>query len=196
VLTSVLASCSRTPEHSIVNAKRLIVPPNEDLGEAVAGLKFRGTFTLETHGEPVLVTDPIYLGDIYNSKGDEKAVYVREHGMLLVDFGGDTGGPVWWQAPYLLMPISMHYKDGEPKPKEGVAVLAEEVACDSGSFVFLPVTSELPLSLQRQIEEVVQKRNGALLRLPEGKYSFFYEQFDPPKPNMVGLYRNIVARKD
>ena len=188
-------SCSRMNTDSFVNPKRLIVPPDEDLGEAVAGLKFRGSFWLETHGEPVLLTDPIYLADIYNSKDDEKAVYVREHGVLLVDFGGDTGGPVWWQPPYLLLPISMHYED-EPSLKKGVKVLADDVGCDSGSFVFLPVTDEMPASLKHQIQEVVRKRNGALLPLPAGRYSFFYEQFDAPQSNEVAMYRNIVAKKD
>ncbi len=195
LMLAATTSCSRMNSNSIADTARLVVPPNEDLGDAVAGLKFRGLFSLETHGEPVLLTDPIYLADIYNSKDDERAVYVRGHGVLLVDFGGDTGGPVWWQPPYLLLPISMHYKDG-PTPPRGVKVLADEVGCDSGSFVFLPVTDQMPASLKREIQEVVRKRNGALLPLPAGRYSFFYEQFDAPQSNMVAMYRNIVARKD
>lgn len=190
-----LLAIRRMNSNSIIDAARLLVPPNEDLGDSVAGLKFRGLFTLETHGEPVLLTDPIYLADIYNSTDDERAIYVREQGVLLGDFGGDVNGPVWWQAPYLLLPISMHYED-EPMPPEGVTVLAGEVACDSGSLVFLPVTDQIPASLLREIEEVVDQGNGALLPLPRGRYSFFYEQFDAPQSNMVAMYRNIVARKD
>jgi hypothetical protein len=190
-----VVSCSRTNTDSIVETKRLIVPADEGLEKIGEGLKFRGEFWLETRGEPVLLTDPTYLADVYNSKDDEKATYVREHGVLLLDFGGDTGSPVWWRPPYLILPLSMHYK-ADLSPGEDVKVFAREVSCDSGSFVFLPVTDEMPTSLKKEIQEVIQKGHGALLPLPPGRYSFFYEQFDAPQSNMASMYRNIVVRKD
>lgn len=196
LMLSVAASCSRMDNSSIARTGRLIVPSNEILeADVFEGLEFSGTFSLETHGEPVLLTDPIYLADIYNLKDDERATYIRKHGVLLVDFGGDIGSPVWWQPPYLRMPISAHYED-KSAPTRGAQVLADEVRCDSGSFVFLPVTDQMPASLKREVERVVREGDGALLSLPTGRYSFFYEQFDAPEPNMAAMYRNIVARKD
>lgn len=195
ILIAIVTSCSRIGRGSIVDVKRLITPSKDEILELDIG--FRSTFVLVTHGEPVLVTDPIYLmPGTYNSSDDEKALYLREHAVLLSSFGGDAGGPALWKDPYLLIPLSMHYEDADPAQKPGVKVLPGGFCSDSGSLVFLPFTSDMPPSLRRQIDEVVRKGNGALLPLPEGKYSFFYEQFDAPQANMVNLYRNIVARRD
>jgi hypothetical protein len=177
---------------NIVDPNRLI-KPKDRFREGFPELDFREVYSFHTSGQPVLITDPIYLADVYNSK-DEIASFLRAHGVFIMDFGGDVSGPVWWQHPFVLLPISMHSSDEDLEPPEGVTVLADEVGTDSGSFVFLPFTEDMPRALKAEVDEVLVKRNGALLELPVGNWSVLYEQWDAPEERLNSLYRNIVLR--
>jgi len=174
----------------MINPARLIIPKDK-FREAFPDLDFREVYSFRTTGNPFLITDPIYLADVYNSKS-EIASFLRAHGVFIMDFGGDGFWQVWWKHPHLLIPISLHLLDEDLEPPEGVAVIASEVGTDSGSFIFLPITEELPPDLKVEIEKVLAENNGALLNLLAGKWSVFYEQWDAPDPNQRGLYRNIV----
>lgn len=178
----------------MVDPERLI-EPRALFRQAFPGLGFREVYSFRTSGNPVLVTDPIYLADVYNSK-DEIASFVRDSGVIIMDFGGDVSCPVWWQHPYALLPISLHLPEDDVVPPQGATVLADAdtAGCDSGSFVFLPITEDLPPALRAEVEGVVARRSGALLELPPGRWRVFYEQWDPPQPGAKGLYRNIVLR--
>jgi hypothetical protein len=175
----------------MVNSNRL-VKPQDKFREGFPELGFREMYSFNTSGEPILITDPIYLADVYNSK-DEIASFLRTYGVFIMDFGGDVSSPVWWQHPFVLLPISMHLSDEDLEPPEGVTVLAE-VGTDSGSFVFLPFTKDLPSALKMQVDKVLAKNNGALLELPAGNWSVFYEQWDAPEERLNSLYRNIVLK--
>jgi hypothetical protein len=120
------------------------------------------------------------------------ASYLRERGLFLMDFGGDTAVPVWWKSPYLIMPISAHLED--LSTPTGAMLQTEEIGCDSGSFVFLPLPAGIPRGVQSKVKEVLRARNAVALRLPAGRWTAYYEQFDGPQANMVGLYRNIVLK--
>lgn len=170
-----------------------LVKPQDKFRENFPGLDFAEMYSFNTSGEPILVTDPIYLADVYNSK-DELASFVRQHGILIMDFGGDVSCPVWWQSPFVLLPISMHLSRQDLHPLEESIVLASELGTDSGSFVFLPFTSEIPLALRAQVDKVIAEKNGAVLKLPAGNWSVFYEQWDAPELRLAQLYRNIVLR--
>ncbi len=170
---------------------RRLVEPADDFVAAFPGLNFRNWRSLVTTGEKVLIVDPIYIADVYNST-DEVATFLRDRGLFLMDFGGDTAVPVWWQPPFLVMPISMHHENLDAP--SGVEVLTEEIGCDSGSFVFLPLSADMPRGVQSKVKEVVGKNNAVALRLPAGRWTAFYEQFDAPQANMVGLYRNVVLK--
>jgi hypothetical protein len=139
----------------------------------------------------VLLTDPGYLADIYSST-DDVAVYVRTHGVVVMDFGGDCAGPVWYQFPYVLLPISMHLSDADKRAPAGVTVWGE-VGCDSGSFVFLPLATDLPSALRDIVDGVLARQLGALLPLPAGKWQIWYEQWDAPANRPPTWYRNIVV---
>jgi hypothetical protein len=141
----------------------------------------------------VLLVDPCYIADVYNST-DEAASYVREHGLFLMDFGGDLSVPVWWKPPFLVMPISAYWSDGDLKPPPGTTVLAGEIGCDSGSFVFLPHAATFPHALRRKVKEALEAHNAVALPLPAGQWTAYYEQFDAPQDNMRGFYRNIVLK--
>lgn len=176
----------------MVEPKRLIKPV-EDFKSAFPDLTFRNRRSLVTSGERVVLVDPTYLADVYNST-DEVASFLRNNGLILMDFGGDTAVPVWWKSPFLVMPISMHLSDGGLKPPKGAKVLTEEIGCDSGSFVFLPLSATAPSNVRSKVEEALDEAEAVALRLPAGRWTAYYEQFEPPQKNMVAIYRNIVLK--
>jgi hypothetical protein len=169
-----------------------LIRPTDDFRSAFPGLDFQNAFSFRTTGEKVLLVDPTYLADVYNT-GDAMASYLRVQGLFLMDFGGDVAAPVWWKPPFLVMPLSMHFfSEVDLNAPDDVQVLASEIGCDSGSFVFLPLSESLPIEFGNKIKQVVDQKNAVVLDLPAGMWSAYYEQFEPPQPNMVGLYRNIV----
>jgi hypothetical protein len=180
---------------SLVDESRLIVPTDREHWRERLRNDIPESFVLETTGEPILVTDPTYLADVHNDSDEPAAVYLRKNGVILLNFGGDVAGPVWWKPPYLLIPLSLHLDAESRTPPRGTRVLAKQVGCDSGSFIFLPLKERISQQLRQRIDTVVREENGAILTLPAGRYQIFYEQFDAPAQNMVGLYRNIVAKK-
>ena len=142
-------------------------------------------------GEKVLLVDPTYIADVYNSQ-DEIASFLRDRGLFLMDFGGDTTVPVWWKPPFLVMPTSMHHENlNAPK---GAKILTEEIGCDSGSFVFLPLSADIPRVVQSRVKELLGENKAVAIRLPAGRWTAFYEQFEVRQANMAGLYRNIVLK--
>ncbi len=172
-----------------------LMNPTESFVQAFPGLGFRDVFALVTSGEEILMSDPIYLADVYNSR-DSNAAYLRENGVFVMDFGGDVSGPVWWEDPYVLMPISRHYTESDYETGPNIVVLSEEVGCDSGSFVFLPVAFRVPQALRNTIYELVDKRNAALLSLPSGVWTALYEQFVPEPGCPATFYRNIILKRE
>jgi hypothetical protein len=177
-------------ESSVIETRRLI-KPGDDFRAAFPGLNFRNRRILVTAGEKVLLVDPTYIADVYNST-DEVASFLRDRGLFLMDFGGDTAVPVWWKPPFLVMPTSTHHENLDAPL--GAKILTEEIGCDSGSFVFLPLPADIPRGVQSKVKEVLGENNAVALRLPAGRWTAFYEQFDAREANMVGLYRNIVLK--
>ena len=164
----------------------------DDLRQDYPDLGFSGRRTITLRGGELLVADPVYVADVYNEPDDPVAAYLREHAVVVADFGGDTSSSVYWMPPFLFMPISAHLPD-DYRPPKGTRLLFDEIGCDSGSFMFLPM-DDTPESVTRAAHLAVREEDAALLTLPPGKLTFFYEQHDPPRENEQGLYRNIVAR--
>jgi hypothetical protein len=184
-------SCAED-EMAIVDAARLT--PIPDLREWYPKLDFAGRRELVTAGEPIFVTDPIYLADIYNPNDDPNATYLRQKAVVVSDFGGDAVAPVWWKAPYLVVPTSQY---DQPRSPAGAAELAGQIGCDSASFVFIAMNDDVPQGLRRKIEEVEREKNGARSKLPAGTYQFYLKQFTPKEEHKQWphWYRNIVARR-
>ena len=61
-------------------------------------------------------------------------------------------------------------------------------------FMVKSVLEGLPGGVQSKVKEVLGDNNGVALRLPAGRWTAFYEQFEPPQANMVALYRNVVLK--
>jgi hypothetical protein len=177
-----------------VDQKRLL-KPDDEFRAGFPDLDFQEVYTFQTYGEEVLITDPIYLADVYNSKG-EIASFLREYGVFVMSFGGDIECPVWYQDRHFLLPISDHLLSEVMNPPEDVVVLAEEVGTDSGSFLFLPVTSNLHPSLKQKIKSVLAKGNGEMLPLQAGKWAIYYEQWDVPEGSFPTFYRNVVGQME
>lgn len=182
-----------TSQNTIANTSRFI--PIPDLRVWYPHLAFSGCAQLVTDGEPLLLTDPIYLADVYNNNDDPVARYLRQHAVIVNDFGGDTTCPVWWKDPFLVMPTSHHIVDGIDLPPHDARIIVTEAGCDSGSFAFLRMRSDLPEALIDKAEVAVRQRNGALLDVPAGLYSFWLEQFEYPDKMRAEWYRNIVAER-
>jgi hypothetical protein len=176
----------------IVDESRLI--PIPDLREWYPKLNFSGRSELVTAGEPIFATDPIYLADIFNPNDDPHATYLREKGVVVSDFGGDTAVPVWWKPPFLVAPTALFKLQKKPP---GAKRLVEVIGCDSASFVFLVLNDDVPAALRREIDKVEQQRVGARLKLPAGTYRFHLEQFTPEEEHKQWphWYRNVVARR-
>lgn len=66
----------------MIKPERLI-RPEDQFREGFPTLDFREEYSFRTSGEPVLVTDPTYLADVYSSH-DEEAGYLRAHGVFVM----------------------------------------------------------------------------------------------------------------
>lgn len=170
---------------------KCLIEPEDDFRETFPELNFQNRRSFQTNGESVLLVDPTYLADVYNSM-DPVASFIREHGLFLMDFGGDAAVSVWWKEPYLVLPIAMHHQD--LTATAGAKLLVTEIGCDSGSFVFLPLLTDIPHEVRRKLDQAIDENDAATLVLPAGCWTAFYEQFETPQANMAGLYRNIVLK--
>ena len=139
-----------------------------------------------------LITDPIFLADVYNVNDDPVAGYLGTTGVFVGDFGGDESCAVWWQEPFLLLPLSLHLPH-DPATVAGAVRIVDEVGCDSGSFLFLPIRDDQPAPVGFAVNKVLAKWLGARIQLPPGRYQVFYEQHNPPKGLPLTFGRNIVV---
>lgn len=165
--------------------------PIEDVREDHPALGFSGADGFRLDGEELLITDPVYLADVYNAGGGPAAEYVRANGVVVAGFGGDSACAVWWKDPILLLPLSLH-APRRPHVFKGAQVLARQVGCDSGSFVLLPLPRGLPAPVAGAVEKVLDEGGGARVRLPPGSYRAFYEQHDVPERSHPALCRHVV----
>ena len=174
-----------------VNESRLISIPN--LREWYPELDFSGLSELSIDDHSMFVTDPTYLADIFNPNDDANASYLRRNAVIISDFGGEAVTPVWWKPPFLVVPTSHH----DQQLSDDAIELAEEIGCDSASFVFVAMNDNVPRSLRAKIAEVENLQNGVRLKLPEGTYRFYFEQFEPTEEHKQWpqWYRNIVAKR-
>ena len=185
-----MALNSKSP--ALVNPKRF--KPIQDLHQwsPDCEVSVDDSFTLDR--EPLLITDPKYLWETFNPSDDPSSSYVRTHGVIVSDFGGEASCPVWWCDPFLLLPLSSHLESKFSLP-EGVMELAGQDLSTSGAFIFLPLRDETPPSLHEQCHKVLTESKGVKVKLPAGRYRVFYEQFEVPEGSQDRLYRNIVAQR-
>lgn len=178
----------------IVNQNNLI-ELDDNFCEIFSPLIFNEKHSFVISTEPILITDPINLADIFNSN-DPIASYVRSYGVFAMNFGGDAESRVWYQYPNIFIPLSIQYWHEEhkgPVAPQGVKVFPNRIYTDSGSFVFLPLYTSQPPELCNIAYDIVKNDWGVQLNLPSGRWTIYYEQCDVPDNNDCNLYRNIVC---
>ena len=59
----------------------------------------------------------------------------------------------------------------------------------------MPNRKDMPKSLSSLMSEALAKEAGIQIKIPNGTYRVFYEQFDVPEGAKKELYRNIAVQK-
>jgi len=144
--------------------------------------------------EFLLIVDLSHIGDILNPYNSPSASYVRTHGVIVGSCVKQNLCPVLWSDPFLLLPMSHHFKEDFNVYADHGKVLGS-VSCLSGSFLLLPVREDIPTSLGSLVDEALLKDTGVQIKLPNGTYRVFYEQFVVPEGAKQEFYQNIVAQK-
>lgn len=168
-----------------------LIEPSDRLSVTFPNLGFRDAFSFTTSGEPVVVCDPIAIADVFNDTSGP-AAFLRERGVFLADLGGDTGGPVLWCDPYLILRVATN---SESELDSDCQVVVDEIRTDSGCFMFIPVGVDTPEDVRAGITRACEDGSAVLIDVPPGTWTVFYEQLAPPGGSPAEFYRNIVARR-
>ena len=144
--------------------------------------------------EFLLIVDLAHIGSILNPYNSPSASYVRTYGVFVQSYIRPESCPVFWRDPFILLPLSHHLIDNL-RSYTDIERVVGSVSCPSGSLLLLPVREDIPTSLGKLMDEAIASEGGAKIKLPNGAYRVFYEQFDVPGGSRQELYRNIVFQK-
>ena len=144
--------------------------------------------------ELLLIVDLAHIGSILNPYNSPSASYVRTHGVVVASDARLESSPVFWNDPFLLLPLSYHLDENLTAYEEIGKVLGS-VSCSSGTFLLMPIRKDMPESLGSLMNEALAKKTGAQIKIPNGTYRVFYEQFDVPEGAKKELYQNIVVQR-
>jgi hypothetical protein len=144
--------------------------------------------------EILLIINLSHLGGMLNPYNSPSASYIRTHGVIVASCAKNDPCPVLWSDPFLLLPMSHHFKEDFNAYADRGKVLGS-VSCPSGSFLFMTKHKDMPTSLGSLMDEALKKEAGVKINIPNGTYRVFYEQFEVPERTKKELYRNIVVQK-
>jgi hypothetical protein len=144
--------------------------------------------------EFLLIVDLAHIGSILNPYNSPSASYVRTHGVIVVSYTRPESSPVLWSDPFLLLPLSFHLRE-KLKTYEAVGKVMGRVSCSSGTFLLVPIRKDMPESLGSLMNEALAKKTGAQIKIPNGTYRVFYEQFETPEGSKKEFYQNIVVQR-
>ncbi len=144
--------------------------------------------------EFLLIVDIAHIGGILNPYNSPSASYVRTHGVIVGSYNRNVACPVFWNDPFLLLPLSQHLKENSLGYKD-VGKVVGSVSCPSGSFLLLPVREDVRAPLGSPMDKALAREDGVKIKLPNGTYRVFYEQFEVPEGAKKELYQNIVAQR-
>ena len=160
--------------------------------------------TVKITSGKLLITDPNYLADIFNSDGI-KEKYLKKYGVLLMDFGGDVSGPVFrTKCGGLKIVLTFDRTDDNGKPifrKEAeqefkqYEVDSSNLGCDSGSYIFLDYNLFLRTLFAKELAFNKKIMNDLfIIDMKNGTYNVGYEQWDTDEKNPYDyLRRNLVV---
>ena len=144
--------------------------------------------------EFLLIVDLAHIGSILNPYNSPSASYVRTHGVVVGSYNRNAACPVFWKDPFLLLPLSCHLSKSLTTYEE-VGKVVGSVSCPSGTFLFLTVHKDMPTPLEGLMHEALKKETGVKIKIPDGTYRVFYEQFETPEGAKKELYQNIAVQK-
>ena len=144
--------------------------------------------------ELLLIVDLAHIGSILNPYNSPLASYVRTNGVIVASYTRPESCPVLWSAPFLLLPLSFHLRE-KLKTYEAVGNVMGRVSCSSGTFLLVPIRKDMPKSLSSLMSEALAKEAGIQIKIPNGTYRVFYEQFEVPEGAKKVLYQNIAIQK-
>ena len=142
----------------------------------------------------LLIIDLSHMGGILNPYSNPSASYVRTHGVIVASYMKNDPFPVMWRDPFLLLPLSHHLKEKFNVYADIEKVLGS-VSCPSGTFLFLTFHKDMPTPLGSLIDEALEKETGVKIKIPNGTYRVFYEQFETPEGSKKEFYQNIVVQR-
>ena len=144
--------------------------------------------------ELLLIVDMAHIVSTLNPYNSPSASYVRDHGVMVASYTRSVSSPVLWSDPFLLLPLSGHLSKSLTTYEEVGKVLGR-VSCSSGTFLLVPIRKDMPESLVSLMNEALAKKTGTQIKIPNGTYRVFYEQFDVPEGAKKELYQNIAVQK-
>jgi len=156
------------------------------------GASIDDTFVVDN--DLLLIVDLSFIGAILNPYNSPSASYVRTHGVIVHSRICSESRPIYWGEPFLLLPLSCHLSE-KLMGYEDVGKIVGSVSCASGSFLLLPVRQDTPPILASLMDEALVKKAGARIKIPNGTYRVFYEQFEVPEGAKKELYQNIAVQK-
>lgn len=149
---------------------------------------------LVVDNEWLLITDLAKIGALMNPYSRPEASYIRLNGVIVENYVNAEQTPVLWHDPILLLPFSRHLKRHDNHYK-GMADVVGSISCPSGSFLLLPLRKDIPATLRKVLDSAQAEGDGAKIKLPNGTYRIFYEQYEAHEGEKEECYRNIVAQK-
>jgi len=144
--------------------------------------------------EFLLIIDLTHIGNLLNPYNSPSASYVRTHGVIVAGHSKNVACPVLWGDPFLLLVLSSHL-DEKIVGYVDIGEVVGNVSCPTGSFLFLPVQKDIPKPLNSLMDEALTKETGVKIKLPNGTYRVFYEQFEVPEGTKKEYYQNIVVQR-
>ena len=144
--------------------------------------------------EILLVIDIALMGGILNPYNSPSASYLRNHGVIVHSRICSQSCPVFWEEPFLLLPLSYHLSDNL-MGYEDIGKVVGNISCSSGSLLMLPIRNDTPAPLASLLDEALAKEAGARITIPNGTYRVFYEQFEVSEGAKKELYQNIAVQK-
>lgn len=176
----------------MIDPERLIRPTGGVRLEP-RGMGFPARTGLTTPATKLLLVDPVAIEGVFtDSRPGTVGHFCRYVGLALADFGGPRQGPVWWQEPYLVWRVADHRPGAPDEIPNGWRVLAASLRSESGMLAVIPLHNPMR-SVVTAIRQVCAVGRGCTLRLPAGRWSAYYHQYDAPNGN-TALARDVVLR--
>jgi hypothetical protein len=186
------------------NADLAAADEKEQVWFAQLGLSLKSTLKIQS-GQ-ILIADPCYLRDdnFYSSDDNPQGRFLKQNGVVLMNFGGDVSGPIirCLEGGYKII-LTDPTIDADDSPifqgdslivSESFLVAEESPGVDSGGLVFIDYSPELREVFASQLQSL-RDDLYFLLEVKPGTYWVGYEQWDIEPDNPYpdpAWYRNIV----